>query len=219
MTIERPVDPERFRVYVLTSSAFRGRWHTDVAEAAIAGGATALQLRAPEVDVESLRTIAADLRAETRGTGVTYIVNDRVEIAATVDADGAHVGQGDDVSGARAALGPERILGISVLDAEQAVRAASLGADYLGVTVWATSTKPEAAPAGLDEVRRIAEASQLPVVGIGGIDASNAGDVIRAGAAGVAVISTVADADDPVAATRALRSAVWTALDERGGAG
>jgi thiamine monophosphate synthase len=199
MTIERPIDPERFRVYVLTSSAFRGRWHTEVAEAAIAGGATALQLRAPEIDAEPLRAIAADLRARTRGTDVTFVVNDVVVRA-------------------RAELGPDRILGVSVLDADQAVLAASLGADYLGVTVWSTATKPDAAPAGLDEVRRIAEATPLPVVGIGGIDASNAGDVIRAGAAGVAVISTVADADDPVAATRALRSAVRSALHERGGA-
>jgi thiamine-phosphate pyrophosphorylase len=219
MTIERPVDPERFRVYVLTSSAFRGRWHTEIAEAAIAGGATALQLRAPEVDAEPLRAIAADLRARTRGTDVTYVVNDVVEVAAAVDADGAHVGQDDDVVRARAELGPERILGVSVLDADQAVLAASIGADYLGVTVWSTATKPDAAPAGLDEMRRIAEATPLPVVGIGGIDASNAGDVIWAGAAGVAVISTVADADDPVAATRALRSAVRSALHGRGGAG
>jgi thiamine-phosphate pyrophosphorylase len=217
MTIDRPIDPERFRVYVVTSSAFRGRWHTEIAEAAIVGGATALQLRAPEVGAEPLRVIASDLRARTRGTGIAFIVNDRADVAVAVDADGPHVGQGDSATAARSELGPGRILGISVPDVAQARRATSLGADYLGVTVWLTPTKPEAGSAGLEGLRQIAESTPLPVVGIGGIDASNAGDVIRAGAAGVAVISAVAGADDPVAATRDLRAAVRAALDERGG--
>jgi thiamine-phosphate pyrophosphorylase len=216
MTIDRPIDPDRFRVYVVTSSAFRGRWHTEIAEAAIIGGATAVQLRAPEVGAEPLRAIASNLRARTRGTDVVFIVNDLPDVAVAVDADGAHVGQDRGTAEARSALG-ERILGVSVFDVAQARRAASLGADYLGVTVWSTATKPEAGPAGLDGLREIARATALPVVGIGGIDVSNAGDVIRAGAAGVAVISAVAGADDPVAATRGLRAAVWAALDERGG--
>jgi thiamine-phosphate pyrophosphorylase len=217
MTIDRPIDPDRFRVYVVTSSAFRGRWHTEIAEAAIVGGASAVQLRAPEVDAQPLRAIASDLRARTRGTDVTFIVNDQADLAAAVDADGAHLGQDDDAAGARSVLGPERLLGVSVSDVAQARRAASLGADYLGVTVWPTPTKPEAGPSGLEGLRKIAEATALPVVGIGGIDAANAGDVVRAGAAGVAVISAVAAADDPVASTRELRTAVRRALLERGG--
>jgi thiamine-phosphate pyrophosphorylase len=217
MTIDQPIDPERFRVYVVTSSAFRGRWHTEIAEAAIIGGASAVQLRAPEVDVGPLRAIASDLRARTRGTDVTFVVNNRADVAVAVGADGAHVGQDDDVAAVRSTLGPQRLLGVSVLDVAQARLAASLGADYLGVTVWPTPTKPEAGPTGLEGLREIADATALPVVGIGGIDAANAGDVIRAGAAGIAVISAVAAADDPIAATRELRAAVRGALRERGG--
>ncbi len=217
MTNGRPIDPERLRVYVVTTTASEGRGHVELAEAAIAGGAGAVQLRAPEAGAEELRALAAEVRAVTRGTAVLFIVNDRTDVAAAVDADGAHVGQDDDMAGARSALGPDRVLGISVFDVDQARAAMAFGADYLGVTVWPTATKPGGRSAGLDGVRRIARATALPVVGIGGIDASNAAEVIRAGATGVAVISAVATAKDPVAATSALRAAVDDALEERGG--
>ncbi|MGZ4132996.1 MAG: thiamine phosphate synthase [Actinomycetota bacterium] len=211
------LDAERLAVYVVTSAAFRGRSHLDVARAAIAGGATAVQLRAPELDDDALTTMAAELVTACREAGVLSIVNDRPGVAVAARADGAHVGQTDDVEGARATLGVDRILGISVATPEQARRAAALGADYLGVTVWSTPTKPEAEPAGPDGVRSVATATSLPVVGIGGIGAANALEVIAAGAAGVAVISAVADADDPVAAARALRDAVEAAVAARTG--
>ena len=213
----RRFDAERVALYVVTSASFRGRSHLDVARAAIAGGATAVQLRAPELDDDALATIARELAGACRAAGVLSIVNDRPAVAVVAGAGGAHVGQGDDVEGARATLGEDRVLGISVASAEQARRAAGLGADYLGVTVWATPTKPEAAPEGLAGVRAVAAASPLPVVGIGGIDAGNAGEVLAAGAAGVAVVSAVAGAEDPVGATRVLRSAVEAALAARTG--
>jgi thiamine-phosphate pyrophosphorylase len=92
--------------------------------------------------------------------------------------------------------------------AEEATAAERLGADYLGVTVWATTTKPEARPVGLEGLRRIVAATPLPVIGVGGIDASNAPEVMAAGASGVAVVSAVGAAPDPVVATRELVSAV-----------
>jgi thiamine-phosphate pyrophosphorylase len=118
------------------------------------------------------------------------------------------VGQDDDTHEARRLLGPERILGVSVTSAEQARAAEAAGADYLGVTVWETSTKPEAVAIGLEGVRAVAGATALPVVGIGGIDAGNARDVLAVGAAGIAVIGAVATAEDPTQAVRDLRASV-----------
>ncbi|MGE5227399.1 MAG: thiamine phosphate synthase [Planctomycetaceae bacterium] len=213
----RRLDPARLAVYVVTSGSLRERSHLDVARAAIAGGATAVQLRAPELDEDALAAAAGELADACRAAGVLSIVNDRPDVAVAAGADGAHVGQGDDVEDARAALGQDRVLGISVASAEQARQAQALGADYLGVTVWATPTKPEAAPEGPEGVRTVAAATPLPVVGIGGIDADNAHQVVAAGAVGVAVVSAVAGAEDPVAATRALRAAVEAALAARTG--
>jgi thiamine-phosphate pyrophosphorylase len=202
------VDPRSLRVYVVTSSGLApGRGHRDVALAALRGGATAIQLRAPELRDEDLEPLAAELAARCRDAGVLFVVNDRVEVAAAVGA-GAHVGQGDDPSAARARLGRASPLGISVSTVEEALAAADAGADYLGVTVWATPTKPEAAPRGIHGLRAVVDATRLPVVAIGGIDATNASEVILAGASGVAVVSAVGAAPDPVAATRALVEAV-----------
>jgi thiamine-phosphate pyrophosphorylase len=106
---------------------------------------------------------------------------------------------------------------MSVDAASQAREAEDLGADYLGVTVWATPTKPEAVPGELGLVRAISAGSALPIVGIGGIDATNAASVIDAGAAGVAVISAVAADPDPIQATRELARVVDRALERRGG--
>jgi thiamine-phosphate pyrophosphorylase len=202
------LDPRSLRVYVVTSSAFGRRSHGDVATAALEGGATAVQLRGPELGDGELLELASDLAERCAEAGVLFIVNDRPDIAVASRAGGAHLGQGDDLDDARSVLGSERVLGISVGSIEEMRDAVGRGADYVAVTVWATPTKPEAEPGGLDLVRRVADASPLPVVGIGGIDESNAADVIAAGAAGVAVISAVASADDPVDATRALAAAV-----------
>lgn len=210
------LEAHQLRLMVVTSTAFHGRTHREIAEAAIAGGATALQLRAPEVRDDELRSLSAELARRCRDAGVLFVVNDRPDVAVAVDADGAHVGQDDALREARAILGPGRALGISVADPEQAREAMALGADYLGMTVWATVTKPSALPGGVEGVRAVVRSTRLPVVGIGGIDGSNAAKVIRAGAAGVAVISAVADADDPRVATRALRRTVDEAIEERG---
>jgi thiamine-phosphate pyrophosphorylase len=205
-------------VYVVTSAGLSpGRGHVDVARAAIDGGAGALQLRAPELEDQpgELLPVATGLSALCRTRGVVFIVNDVVDVAIGSGADGVHLGQADDVAGVRERLGSDRVLGLSVETAEQAEESELMGADYLGVTVFETKTKPEAKPVGLDGLRRIAAATALPVVGIGGIDLSNAPEVLAAGAAGVAVVSAVGGAADPAEATRELVRVVTGFLDEQ----
>lgn len=201
-----------WRVCVLTDARFsRGRSHTDVVRAAIAGGADAIQFRDKETSGRALYDAAAAIRRLCRETGVAFIVNDRVDIALASDADGVHVGQ-DDLSATvvRRLIGPDRILGVSATSLSEARAACAAGADYLGVgpVFEARGTKPDAAhPIGLQGLAAICAASTLPVIAIGGITAANARQVAGAGAAGVAVISAVVSADDIAAATRALKAA------------
>jgi len=210
--MRRP-DPQMLRVYVVTSGTVDPRrTHEDIVEAAIEGGATAVQLRAPELRDEELAALVPALADRCRRAGIPLVVNDRVDVAVASGASGAHVGQEEDAGTARARLGPDRVLGISVGTPHEAWTAERAGADYLGVTVWATDTKPDARPVGIDGLREVAAATALPVVGIGGIDAGNAAGVLEAGAAGIAVIGAVAAADDPVAAVRSLRDVVDRAL-------
>lgn len=201
------LDPRSLRVYVVTSGGF-GRSHRQVATAAIEGGATAIQLRAPELERHDLQPLAVELASLCASAGLLFVVNDALDVAMTLENGGVHLGQEDDAAYARAVLGPDRVLGVSVSDADEARAAVASGADYLGVTMWATPTKPEAVPVGPQMVRTVADASGLPVVGIGGIGPGNAGQVLAAGAAGIAVISAVAAAKDPVAATWELRRLV-----------
>src|SRR3990170_6736022 len=169
------LDPRSLGVYVLTSSDLvPGRGHRDVAMAAIAGGATAVQLRAKELN-DDLRPLAEELSARCRAAGVLFVVNDRVDVALASGAGGVHVGQADELDQVRDRIGPGVVLGVSVHDAEQARAAEAAGADYLGVTVWPTPTKPDATPHGLDGVRAVVAATSLPVVGIGGGGPADAG--------------------------------------------
>jgi thiamine-phosphate pyrophosphorylase len=197
------LDPATLGVYVVTSAAF-GRDHDVVARAAIESGATAVQLRAPELDDNGLLPLASQLAAACREAGVLFLVNDRLQVALDGGAAGVHLGQRDDPGNARRRLGAGRVLGMSVGGVDEALSAERAGADYLGVTIWATPTKPEAQALGLEGLAEVVAAVAIPVVGIGGISASNARLVLEAGAAGVAVISAVAAAPDPVAATRTL---------------
>ena len=208
----RHLDARRLALMVITSQASSDRGHREVAGAAIAGGATAIQLRAPDVPDERLVPLAVEIASSCRAAGVLFVVNDRAGVARAAGSDALHVGRADGQAGARGAVGPGLLVGMSVGTVDEAVEAEAFGADYLGVTVWSTPTKPDAVPVGPEGLRAIAGATPLPVVGIGGIGAENAAAVIGAGAVGVAVISEVASADDPVAATRRLRAVVEEAL-------
>src|SRR5215211_7419200 len=198
------LDPRSLRVYVVTSAdGVPGRTHRDVAFGAIDGGATAVQLRAPELGDDVLRRLAAEIRERCAREGVMFVVNDRPDIARQVGADGVHVGRDDAPLEARGIFG-DGVLGISADTPAEATAAARAGADYLGVTVFTTGTKADARPLGLEGLRAIVGSTELPVVAIGGIDASNACDVLEAGAAGIAVVSAVGAAEDPIEATRRL---------------
>lgn len=198
----------RLRAYVVTSAGPGARaQHAEIAAAAIAGGATAVQVRAPELDGAALTELVARVLPGARAAGVLLVVNDRVDVALASGSDGVHLGQGDDFASARAHLLPGQLLGVSVRGSADVPAALDAGADYLGVTVWPTVSKPDAIPAGLETVRQVVAASPVPVVGIGGITAGNAALVLAAGAVGVAVISAVATAPDPVAATREIVTA------------
>ena len=204
------ISPCLWRLHVITDAeASRGRSHLQVAEAAIAGGADVLQLRDKEASTGRLYREALLLRKLTRDAKVPFIVNDRLDIALAVDADGLHVGQTDlPASVARGILGPGKILGVSVETVEEAIRAEKDGADYLGVgpVFEARGTKPDAGePVGIDRIARIRRHCRLPIVAIGGINEENARKVREAGADGAAVISAIVSADDISQATRKLK--------------
>lgn len=212
------VDP---RVYLVTGDTAR-RPLVDVVSAAVAGGVTLVQLREKDATRDELATSYARLRDALAGTGVPIVVNDDIETAAEVAACGIHVGP-DDVSpeAARRRLGENAVIGWSVHDRAQLHDTAQVRAsDYLAASpVWPTMTKPNTTePFGLDGVAALRRAmpASLPLVAIGGIDANNAGDVVGAGADGVAVVSAICSAADPERAARELRSAVDDAIERRG---
>lgn len=189
-----------------------GRSTTEVVEAAIAGGVDAVQLREKHATARRRYELGRELRRLTAAAGVDLIVNDRIDLAAAVDADGVHLGAEDlPVSVARELLG-DAVIGRSVSSVEAAREAEAAGADYLGVgAVFATTSKDvpdEESGIGLARVEAIADAVDVPLVGIGGITVENAADVVAAGATGVAVISAITGADDPETATRTLADAV-----------
>ena len=201
-------------LYLVTGEAHsEGRTTAEVAEAAIEGGATAVQLRDKAHDARTRYRIGRELRDMTDGTDVDFIVDDRVDLALALGADGVHLGRGDlPVAVARAMLGEDAIVGRSVSSPEEARAADRAGADYLGVgAVYGTDTKDvadERDGIGLETVREIDDAVDLPIVAIGGIDASNAEPVVDAGADAVAVISALTRADDVAAAAGELVDAV-----------
>ncbi|NLV13496.1 thiamine phosphate synthase [Haloarcula argentinensis] len=202
-------------VYLVTQASLSADRTTDeiVAEA-IDGGVGVVQLREKDRTARERYELGLELRELTREAGVTFVVNDRVDIAQALDADGVHLGDDDlPVPVARELLGDDALIGRSVSTVEDAREAAAAGADYLGVgAVFATGSKDDIDDdeyaVGTDRVAAIAEAVDIPFVGIGGITAENAAEVVEAGADGVAVITAITRADDPAAAAEALQHAV-----------
>lgn len=205
-------------LYVLTDRLVSGRPHEEQVAHAVRGGATAIQLREKALPVKDVVAIGRRIADICKRWGVLFIVNDLADVAVACGADGVHVGQDDlPVPVARQVMGRGRIVGASAGTVAEARQAAAEGADYLGVgSVFATSTKPDAGePLGPSALAEIIHAVRVPVVGIGGITAENAAEVIRAGAAGVAVIAAVVGQDDIVAAARRLRERIDVARDRR----
>jgi thiamine-phosphate pyrophosphorylase len=210
-----------YGLYVVTER-WDNRSHIDVARAALAGGAKAIQLRDKDMPVRDLLAAAQAIREMCSAAGAVLIVNDRLDVALAAQADGVHLGQSDLPVGAarRALTGYERrrfIVGVSVASVAEAQEAVAEGADYLGVSpVFATATKPDAGEAvgtrGLAEIR---QAVSLPLVAIGGINTDNVADVIRAGADGAAVVSAITRADDMETAARRLAAIIDEAKHTR----
>ncbi len=184
----------------------------------IAGGATLIQYRDKVHGDREFLDTGRRVRDIARAASIPFIVNDRVDLALALDADGVHLGQEDIEAGrARALIGPDRILGISTSSVDEARRAIAAGANYLGVgDVFGTATKnKEEGPIGVEGLREIARAVAIPIVAIGGVTLENAPLAIRAGASGVSVISAILFAPDSRTATEGLARAIRTAFAER----
>jgi thiamine-phosphate pyrophosphorylase len=195
-------------VYLVTDAACCGpRGVEAVVRAAVEHGATLVQLRDKSADARPLLALGRTLLALLRPAGIGLVVNDRIDVAQVLDADGVHVGQQDIAyPDARRLLGPGKIIGVSVGGERDAREAAGWDVDYVGVgPAYATATKPDAGAAlGPQETARLARITGRRAVAIGGIDATNAAALYAAGLEGVAVVSAICSAPDPGAATRAL---------------
>jgi thiamine-phosphate pyrophosphorylase len=193
------------RLYLLTDRKLsRGRSQVEVIESALAGGVDMIQYREKELSTEDFRETASKLLRITTEKGVPLIINDRVEVAAEIGADGVHVGQEDlDCGKARQIVGEGKIIGVSAHNLKQALRAVEAGADYLGVgPIYQTETKEIDYPRGLGLIEEIRRESPIPIFAIGGITVENVAEVISAGASGVAVISAIVSAEDIAATSR-----------------
>jgi thiamine-phosphate pyrophosphorylase len=207
-------------LYVIThdpiTSSGRAEGHLRMARAALAGGASIIQLRAKDLPLFQTVPIAHELRQLTRGYGALLIINDRVDVALCTRADGVHLGPDDlPVADVRRVLGPHCLVGASCGDPDEARRAERAGADYIGAgAVFGTATKSDAGAAiGLRALRAIVDATTLPVAAIGGIAPDNIADVFAAGAVMACVISAVAGAGSEAAMAAATRELVQCAHD------
>lgn len=209
----------RYSLYLVADRDSAGKRSIErIVARAIAGGVTIVQYRDKDGGTRKMVERGKKLRAMTRKAGIPLIINDRIDVALAIDADGAHVGQ-DDLPAplARKILGPEKILGVSAKTVAQARQAEKDGANYLGVgDIFGTQSKADAGkPIGLRAVRRIVRSVRIPVVGIGAVSTQNAAQVIEAGADGIAVISAIVQAPDPMLAAKELRQIVDASLKVR----
>ena len=207
-----------YSLYLVTDRALSlGRSTVEVVRAAIRGGVSCVQLREKGCSTREFMDEARLLKALLAGTGVPLFINDRLDVALAVGADGVHLGQNDlAIADARRLVGNRMIIGISAESVADAVRAEAEGADYIGASpVFTTPTKTDTAPPlGLDGLRAIRRAVQLPLVAIGGIDADNASQVLRAGADGLAVVSAIVSAPCPRTAAAGLRQRIQSTHNE-----
>ena len=206
---------DQLRLYLVAGTQDAPYGLLETIEAALIGGVTAVQLREKSGSDREILATAERVRELCLDHGAAFFFNDRLDLAIASNADGIHLGVNDlPIPAARRIAGPDFTIGFSP-DADLGARSARIeGGSYLGVgPIFGTTSKPDAGPAiGLKVLKRRIEVSGLPVIGIGAIDAGNAGLVIRSGASGVAVMNAILNAPDPEAAARGLREAVDVAL-------
>ena len=204
-----------FTLYLVTDRRWLGeRTLWDSVEEAIRGGVTLVQLREKEISSKEFLELAQRVKEVTDRQGIPLIINDRIDIALAMGADGVHVGPEDlPVPLARKLLGDGKIIGASAASVDEALLFQTQGADYLGVgAVFPTATKRGTEKVGLDDLRRIKSAVHIPVVAIGGINMENATPVIETGVDGVAVVSAIMDQTDIRGAARRLLSLLKGAI-------
>jgi len=199
---------EILKLYLVTDrNIIKNRNFLDIIEQAILGGVTIVQLREKNVDAKEYIEKAEELKPILQKYDIPLIINDRVDVAFAVNADGVHLGQSDlPIKYARKILGDEKIIGISANNVEQAIEAEKSGADYIAISpVFFTSTKPDIdPPVGIEGIKKIKEVVKCPLVGIGGINKENAFSVIKAGCDGIAVVSAIMAAENPRIAAKEL---------------
>ncbi len=214
---ERRID---LSLYLVTDRALsRGRDLLEIVRAAVEGGVTVVQLREKEASTREFYRQGLKIRDFLAEREIPLIVNDRLDLALALEAEGLHLGQDDmPLPVARRLLGPDRIIGVSVFDAAEARRAEEEGADYLGLSpVFLTTTKADLTRAvGIEGIPAVRRSVTIPLVGIGGLGPENAYRAVRAGLDGVAVVSAICASPDPAAAARAIRAEVDRAKGEPG---
>lgn len=192
-----PID---YTLYLVTDRGIlKGRDIFKATEDAIKGGVTLLQLREKDISTLDFYNIALKMKIISKHYNVPLIINDRLDIALAVDADGLHIGQDDmPIEIARKLLGENKLLGYSVANAKQAIYGEKNGADYLGAgPVYPTGSKSDAGkPIGIDGLKIIRNSVSIPIVGIGGISLSNISEVKSSGIDGISLISAILENDD-----------------------
>ena len=198
---------DRSRLYLVLEARPNGEDPRRLLDAVLRGGVDVVQLRDKKADDDALVAAGELFRAACEEHGALFVLNDRLDLVETCGADGVHVGRSDaPVEEARALLGPGRLVGLSASTIHQLGDVG--GADYVGVTAFATPTKEDAVAGGLELVEAAAAILTMPWFAIGGIDLSNVAKVAAAGAPGVAVVRAIRDAADPEAAAGSLREAL-----------
>ena len=201
-----------YSLYLVTDRGLSlGRGNFEVIQAAVEGGVTLVQLREKEATTRDFYQEGLKIRTYLKARDIPLIINDRIDIALALGAEGVHLGQEDmPIDLAREILGPQKIIGASVFTLEEAKIAEELGADYLGLSpIFVTETKPELIKQiGIEGIPLLKEAVQIPVVGIGSMSESNAYEAVKAGLDGVAVVSAICSREDPKAAAAAIKAEV-----------
>jgi thiamine-phosphate pyrophosphorylase len=201
-----------YSLYLVTDRALSlGRSNLEIIRAAVGGGVTVVQLREKQATTKGFYEEGLKIKDFLKLNGIPLIINDRIDIALALDAEGVHLGQDDmPVNIARLILGPYKIIGASVFTPEEARAAESLGADYLGLSpIFVTETKPELTEqVGTGSISLVSRSVQIPVVGIGSMNEANAYAAVRAGLDGVAVVSAICSQKDPKAAAAAIKAEV-----------
>ena len=208
-------DKKDLLLYAVTDRHWlSGRKLSDVVKESLEGGVTFVQLREKELDEETFLKEAKELKELCNRYNVPFVINDNVELAKKIDADGVHVGQSDMEAGdVRAMLGPDKIIGVSAQTVEQAILAEKRGADYLGVgAVFKTGSKADADDVSFETLKAICEAVSIPVIAIGGITLENVKELSGSGICGIAVISAIYAAADIKKAAEDLKAETIRAL-------